>query len=433
MELLEAGDKRIPTRMATSSLPKIGTGAFGGVFAYEFQPEGKGGKVTVALKVMKEIDACDADDEEDKNLQESLKREITNLGTLLHPNIVKLLFAVCPALKEGRNGRTAGQGMLGYQHCSETMERLWHQSQPSAVRAVIGRRAGTSAPDHKVHSAQNRIRNLVQVLNGLAHLHGKSIIHRDLKPDNVLLDATGRAVMSDFGSSVGVPIDNGSGNTASSTRHAKRLKITKSSHGKRQGTEGVFMLSTTNGPHIDMFSIGVIIGILVTRIDATLDFLDVKALPKRWSSIAESYGAAHGDAEFLHELLPFPNETKWWTAERPLPSGISRQATETFLNLQRPACAQTKRNGQRRRPRWTWYALFKPHIILAGAGPIAGARPMAPRLTTALCRPGQRGRATRNVCVWSLRRHAAREGADFRLRMVRLLGAADFDIRNALP
>jgi Protein kinase domain/Ankyrin repeats (3 copies) len=38
-----------------------------------------------------------------------------------------------------------------------------------------------------------------QILDALEAVHGHSIIHRDLKPGNVMLDAAGRAVLTDFG------------------------------------------------------------------------------------------------------------------------------------------------------------------------------------------------------------------------------------------
>lgn len=41
----------------------------------------------------------------------------------------------------------------------------------------------------------------LQVASGMAHLHAMPIVHRDLKSDNVLLDASGRAVVGDFGTS----------------------------------------------------------------------------------------------------------------------------------------------------------------------------------------------------------------------------------------
>ena len=42
------------------------------------------------------------------------------------------------------------------------------------------------------------LRIAMDVASGLFQLH-PTIVHRDLKPDNVLLDAAGRATISDFG------------------------------------------------------------------------------------------------------------------------------------------------------------------------------------------------------------------------------------------
>jgi len=42
-------------------------------------------------------------------------------------------------------------------------------------------------------------RIILDVLSGLKHAHEKGIIHRDIKPSNILLDANGRAKISDWG------------------------------------------------------------------------------------------------------------------------------------------------------------------------------------------------------------------------------------------
>ncbi len=44
------------------------------------------------------------------------------------------------------------------------------------------------------------VRVTLELLNGVAFLHGRSVAHRDLKPANVLLEGAGRKVkLADFG------------------------------------------------------------------------------------------------------------------------------------------------------------------------------------------------------------------------------------------
>ncbi|MBN1882394.1 MAG: serine/threonine protein kinase [Deltaproteobacteria bacterium] len=40
---------------------------------------------------------------------------------------------------------------------------------------------------------------VLQIAGGLAHAHERGVIHRDIKPANIILDTTGRAVITDFG------------------------------------------------------------------------------------------------------------------------------------------------------------------------------------------------------------------------------------------
>ncbi|MEJ2780411.1 serine/threonine-protein kinase [Stygiolobus sp. CP850M] len=51
----------------------------------------------------------------------------------------------------------------------------------------------------KTFDKDTATRIILDVLSGLKHAHEKGIIHRDIKPSNILLDANGRAKISDWG------------------------------------------------------------------------------------------------------------------------------------------------------------------------------------------------------------------------------------------
>src|SRR5262249_10459405 len=76
-----------------------------------------------------------------------------------------------------------------------------HEGQPYVVMALVegeslDRRLAARGRYEVVGEALALIR---QVLEGLAAIHARGIIHRDLKPANILLDQTGRVVLTDFG------------------------------------------------------------------------------------------------------------------------------------------------------------------------------------------------------------------------------------------
>ncbi len=48
-------------------------------------------------------------------------------------------------------------------------------------------------------SEESVIFYMAQILLVIQHLHSQNIIYRDLKPDNILLDKSGNAILSDFG------------------------------------------------------------------------------------------------------------------------------------------------------------------------------------------------------------------------------------------
>jgi serine/threonine protein kinase len=51
----------------------------------------------------------------------------------------------------------------------------------------------------KTFDKDTATRIILDVLSGLKYAHEKGIIHRDIKPSNILLDANGRAKISDWG------------------------------------------------------------------------------------------------------------------------------------------------------------------------------------------------------------------------------------------
>ena len=51
----------------------------------------------------------------------------------------------------------------------------------------------------KIFTEEEGMYYFTMILIGLHYLHSKEITHRDLKPDNVVLDAQGHALLTDFG------------------------------------------------------------------------------------------------------------------------------------------------------------------------------------------------------------------------------------------
>lgn len=114
---------------------------------------------------------------------EELRNEFRILGTLRHPNLVRLL-------ELGQIGEAAfftmelvrGEPILGPIHA------LAHDARADPARRCFS-----------------------QLADGLLHLHAVGLVHRDVKPQNVMVDGTGKVVLLDFGLTRAAEEDAGEG------------------------------------------------------------------------------------------------------------------------------------------------------------------------------------------------------------------------------
>jgi hypothetical protein len=75
-----------------------------------------------------------------------------------------------------------------------------HGGQPYVVMAFLpGPSLAQRLAAGRMDDVGEAVRIAGQLLDGLAAVHAQGIVHRDLKPGNVLFDAAGRAVLTDFG------------------------------------------------------------------------------------------------------------------------------------------------------------------------------------------------------------------------------------------
>ena len=146
-------------------LEKIGGGAKGDVYRSLWARSG-GTVEWVAVKILKNVDAGNNDE------LAALEREIKNLETISHANIVSYRgHGVDPKL-----GHYIVTELIDGISLSDFLKR--HGTLPEAVANWI----------------------IYEVATALSYLHEvKKIIHRDLAPKNIMLSREGRVVLIDFG------------------------------------------------------------------------------------------------------------------------------------------------------------------------------------------------------------------------------------------
>ncbi|MDQ2675279.1 MAG: protein kinase, partial [Actinomycetota bacterium] len=152
---LEAG-QQIGTRYRL--LRRVGSGGMADVWSADDQMLGR----QVALKFLHERFGAD------EQFVERFRREAQAAAGLQHPNIVSVYD----------RGEHEGRYWIAMEYV-----------QGASLKDLIDR--GLS-PAESVEIVR-------QILTGVRFAHGKGIVHRDLKPHNVLVDAEGRARVTDFG------------------------------------------------------------------------------------------------------------------------------------------------------------------------------------------------------------------------------------------
>jgi mitogen-activated protein kinase kinase kinase len=146
----------------------IGQGSFGCVYLALHA-------VTGELLAVKQVEtpspgANSQSDSRKKGMIEALKREISLLRDLRHPNIVQY---------------------LGCGSSSEYLNIFLEYVPGGSVQTMLNSYGALPEP---------LVRSFVrQILNGLSYLHNRDIIHRDIKGANILVDNKGTIKISDFG------------------------------------------------------------------------------------------------------------------------------------------------------------------------------------------------------------------------------------------
>lgn len=146
----------------------IGQGSFGCVYLALHA-------VTGELLAVKQVEAPSPgansqSDSRKKSMIEALKREISLLRDLRHPNIVQY---------------------LGCGSSAEFLNIFLEYVPGGSVQTMLNSYGALPEP---------LVRSFVrQILNGLSYLHNRDIIHRDIKGANILVDNKGTIKISDFG------------------------------------------------------------------------------------------------------------------------------------------------------------------------------------------------------------------------------------------
>ncbi len=192
-------------------------------------------------------------------LRDRFLKERQILASLNHPGIARLLDA----------GRTElGQPYLVMEYVDGTPIDVYARALPLA----------------------DKLRLFLSVCDAVAYLHRNLIIHRDLKPSNILVDATGRAKLLDFGIAKILEDTDGAPMT--------RDSLLTPEYASPEQLRGVRQTTAT-----DIYSMGVILSRLVgggAGVPRDLSFVIGKALR---TEPGERYASADAMADDIRAVL----------------------------------------------------------------------------------------------------------------------------------
>lgn len=239
MEHLIVNFEEEQVRLETCGL--LGKGGFGKVFAAQ-SSSGNQYALKVSSKPMRESD------------WRRLNEEITLMRHFSrHPNIVKLYFA-------GRDDKRA--------------------------YVVMERCAGRSLHD-LVAQRNLEVQEILWIgwalVNTVAYIHSKGCIHRDLKPQNLLFDVEGNLKITDFGLSSRISEAQPRKTVAGTAMYMapemaeevyKRMVKRNNASRDHTTTDDRVGPSLSYGKEVDTWSIGVVLYVLLTRMNPYIDAME---------------------------------------------------------------------------------------------------------------------------------------------------------------
>lgn len=145
-----------------------------GSYAVVKLAEDKNSSQQVAIKIYEKYKLSDP------RKMKNVRREISILQIMDHPNIIKL-----------------HQTIESSRQINLVMEYIGKTSLHAYLKAKVGK---------KLEETEAK-RVFRQIVKGISYCHAKNIVHRDLKLENILIDESGLVKLIDFGFSICIPKD----------------------------------------------------------------------------------------------------------------------------------------------------------------------------------------------------------------------------------